>query len=104
MIRNTFVNNYRKAGRNRNLINPHEELTLADLLFNADHNKADENFVIADINRALEAFPDIYSIPFVRYIGGYRYKEIAIEQNIPMGIVKTHIHEARIVLKQQLKS
>jgi len=42
-------------------------------------------------------------IPFVRYVEGYKYEEIALEIGIPLGTVKTRIHEARKQLTRRLK-
>jgi len=43
------------------------------------------------------------STPFVRYVEGYKYHEIAEEIGIPIGTVKTRIHEARKHLSKMLK-
>lgn len=56
-----------------------------------------------DINKALDKLQPEYSRPFLRYFEGFRYHEIAEELNIPIGTVKTRIHLARQILKQQLK-
>ena len=56
-----------------------------------------------DITRALSKLEPQYSVPFLRYFGGYKYHEIAEELQIPIGTVKTRIHVARQELKAQLK-
>jgi len=42
-------------------------------------------------------------IPFIKYFEGFKYHEIAEELNIPIGTVKTRIHEARKYLKHDLQ-
>jgi RNA polymerase sigma-70 factor (ECF subfamily) len=72
-------------------------------LGSAQTNKGENKFIMDDINKALEKLQPEYSGPFLRYFEGYKYHEIAEELNIPIGTVKTRIHMARQILKQQLK-
>lgn len=103
IMKNTFLNNCRSEARKRQFITPAEEISSANLLYSANQNKATGSLIVADVNVALNKLPEFYRIPFVRYVEGYKYQEIADELNIPLGTVKTRIHEARILLKRQLK-
>ncbi|WP_370633680.1 RNA polymerase sigma factor [Pedobacter sp. Leaf250] len=55
-----------------------------------------------DISKAMASIKQEHNIPFQLYFEGFKYEEIAIQLDIPVGTVKTHIHQARIGLKKYL--
>ncbi len=103
IMRNTFINTYRKTQRYRDHIVQVEEISSANLCQSATANRAESKFAMEDIKNALNKLPEAYSLPFIRYFEGYKYHEIADELGIPVGTVKTHIHQARLQLKKNLK-
>lgn len=102
ILKNTFINDYRRRTKTQDLISTADELTSADLFVSASANEAEGNFVSKDINKALKSIPAQYAKPFISYFEGYKYHEIAEELNLPIGTVKTRIHEARKLLKKYL--
>lgn len=103
IMKNTFINNYHKTQKSRLRLVQEDEISSANLANSASVNEALSNFAVSDIKTALSNLPEMYVIPFIKYFEGYRYEEIAQELNIPIGTVKTHIHQARILLKKRLK-
>jgi len=103
IMKNTFINNYRKNAKAKALTSQEEEISSANLLKSSTKNQSESTFAMNDIQKALNQIPKVYSVAFVRYVEGYKYHEIAAELNIPLGTVKTHIHQARTLLKKQLK-
>jgi len=103
IMRNTFINDYRRKSKRYLLIETSDELSSAQLRHCADINMGESNFVNEDIKRALTKLPEAHSMPFLKYFEGYKYHEIADELNIPIGTVKTRIHLARQQLKSALK-
>lgn len=103
IMRNTFINDYRKQSRKVSLIDTSEELSSFQLRKSADRNNGEGKFMLEDINKALEKLLPEHRIPFLRYFEGFKYQEIADELNIPIGTVKTRIFMARQMLKHQLK-
>lgn len=104
IMRNTFINDYRKNTRKNAVISQVEDLSSDNLFISATENEAGGKFAMKDIQKALASIPDTYSIPFTRYFEGYKYHEIADELNIPLGTVKTRIQMAREMLKKYLKN
>jgi RNA polymerase sigma factor (sigma-70 family) len=103
IMRNTFINDYRRQVRTNALILQEEDISSAHLVQSSSRNAAEGKFAMADIQRSLALLPRCYYDPFMRYFEGYKYHEIAEEMNIPIGTIKTRIHMARIMLKKQLK-
>lgn len=104
IMRNTFINNYRKDQKKQSLIVQEEELSSPSLMKTATRNASGSAFMMEDIRKALASLPETYSYPFQRYFEGYKNEEISAELNIPLGTVKTHIHQARLMLKKYLKN
>ena len=103
IMRNTFINNYRRITKIRNVVTTTEDLSSFQLYAGATRNQGEGKFVQADINLAMAALPKENYIPFMRYFEGFKYHEIAEEMQIPIGTVKTRIHVARKLLKANLK-
>ncbi|RBQ11306.1 sigma-70 family RNA polymerase sigma factor [Pedobacter miscanthi] len=104
IMRNTFINNYRKDQKKQALIVQEEEITSPSLMNSSTRNSSGSTFMMEDIRRALTSIPEAYSYPFQRYFEGYKYEEISEELGIPLGTVKTRIHQARLMLKKYLKN
>ncbi|MGM9479451.1 RNA polymerase sigma factor [Pedobacter sp. GSP4] len=103
IMKNTFINNYKRTLKARERTVQEEEITSANLFYSATTNGSVGSFALQDINLALAMLPQKYAIPFIRYFEGYKYHEIADELQLPLGTVKTYIYEARIQLKKYLK-
>ena len=103
IMRNTFINDYRRTVKRRAIVETSEDLSSFQLSRSAESNRAENKFVMEDINKAMAKLQPEYSVPFLKYFEGFKYHEIADELNIPIGTVKTRIHLARQVLKNQLK-
>ncbi len=53
--------------------------------------------------RIIHLLKDEFKLPFLRYVDGYKYKEISEELDIPIGTVKSRIFIARKELIERLK-
>lgn len=102
IMKNTFINNYRRVVKTNSFITKEEEITSANLVVSASSNRGENKFVMEDINNALSNLTDDYYIPFTMYFEGYKYHEISDHLNIPIGTVKTRIHVARKAMKKTL--
>lgn len=102
IMRNIFINDYRKKSR-QNTVFDH---TANDFLINYNQhavaNNAETGLSLKDIQQAIGQLPDIFRNPFVMYFEGYKYNEIAEHLNEPLGTIKSRIHFARKLLKEQL--
>ncbi|TYR34158.1 sigma-70 family RNA polymerase sigma factor [Sphingobacterium phlebotomi] len=104
IMKNTFINNYRRVVKTNSFITKEEEITSANLVVSATKNRGENKFVMEDINHALSNLSEDYYVPFTMYFEGYKYHEISDHLNIPIGTVKTRIHVARKVMKKTLNA
>lgn len=102
IMKNTFINDYRRKAKSQSLITKTEAISYSDLKLSASRNGAEGSMIMKDINMAMKSIPECYSKPFVRHFEGFKYHEIAEELNLPIGTVKTRIHVARKLLKEYL--
>jgi len=103
IMRNTYINDYRRQSKKLSIISTEEELTSAHLLKSSTNNQVENKFLNDDIFKALQMLEPAYYTPFMKYFEGFKYHEIAEELDIPIGTVKTRIHMARQVLKKALR-
>lgn len=104
IMKNTFINNYRRLTKTNSFITQEEDIFPSNLLVSAHLNAGENKFVMEDINKALSTLSDEYYTPFTMYFEGYKYNEIAEHLQIPIGTVKTRIHVARKVMKKSLSA
>jgi RNA polymerase sigma-70 factor (ECF subfamily) len=103
IMKNIFINNYRKIVRNQTVIDKTEDMYHLNLPQNSGFDSPEGYYSIGEINSNIEAFPDEYRIPFSMHLQGYKYEEIAETMHLPIGTVKSRIFLARKRLQQQLK-
>lgn len=103
IMKNTFINNYRRFVKVSSFITKSDEISSPNLLYSSAKNQGESKFIMDDILHAMEKLPEEYFTPFTRYYEGHKYHEIADYLGIPIGTVKTRIHVARKLLKKSLK-
>lgn len=102
IMRNTFINSYRKMKTRRHLNHTADEVTENVEVENVVANSGEQNLRMQEMKRMLNSMGDIYSVPFLMFYKGYEYQEIAAQLNIPIGTVKSRIFSARVKMKQML--
>lgn len=102
IMKNTFINHYRRFVKTSSLVTKSEEISNAHLSYSATRNGGENKFVMEDIVGAMARLSDEYYVPFSMYFEGYKYHEISDHLQIPIGTVKTRIHVARKVMKKAL--
>ena len=102
IMRNIFINDYRRKVKQRTIF----DNTAGDIANNKGKtvvaNEGEITLQVKEINHAIYQLPQIFKTPFLLYFEGYRYHEIAFSLNEPLGTIKSRIHFARKLLKDQL--
>lgn len=102
IMRNIFINNYRRKSKQSTIF----DSTPNEFLINYNQvtttNAAESALKMKDIQLAIHKLPEIFRLPFTLYFEGYKYHEIAEVLSEPLGTIKSRIHFARKLLKEQL--
>lgn len=100
IMRNTFINRYRKLKNRKHVNAPIEDFTYAIENTSAINNSGEQNLRMQELARVMDTINDIYTVPFMMFYRGYEYKEIAEYLDIPIGTVKSRIFLARRKMKE----
>ena len=103
IMRNFFINNYRRLVRNQTMVDQTDDLYHLNLPQDSGFDTPDGAFNVKEITKAINSFADEYRIPFSMHIAGFKYNEIANKMNLPLGTVKSRIFFARQKLQIILK-
>lgn len=103
IMRNIFINNYRRQVRSATVIDTTEDLYHLNLSQESGLETPEGSVAAKEISAAIDSFADEYKIPFTMYIAGYKYAEIAETMRLPLGTVKSRIYFARKRLQVLLK-
>lgn len=103
IMRNIFINNYRRMVRNQTVVDQTEDLYHLNLPQESGFDTPDGAFNVKEITKAINSFADEYRLPFSMHVAGYKYNEIAEKMNLPLGTVKSRIFFARQKLQTMLK-
>ena len=102
IMRNIFINNYRRSAKQNTIFDKTPNDYLLDYNQFSTANAAEATLSLKEIKEAVYALPEIFKNPFELYFEGYKYHEIADILAEPLGTIKSRIHFARKLLKQQL--
>ena len=101
IMRNIFINNYRRAGRAATVVDTTENLYHLNLCQESGIETPEGAYGVNEITAAIDEIADEYRIPFVMHVQGYKYNEIAEHMNLPLGTVKSRIFFARKKLQSR---
>ena len=101
IMRNIFINNYRRNVRNATVVDQTEDLFHLNLSQDSGFESPEGSVGASEITAAIDSFDDSYRIPFTMHVQGYKYNEIAEQMNLPLGTVKSRIFFARKRLQEK---
>jgi RNA polymerase sigma factor (sigma-70 family) len=102
IMRNIFINDYRRKVKQRTIFDSTPNDFLINLRQSSVSNAAETGLRLKEIQEAIQQLPGIFKTPFLLYFDGYKYQEIAAALNEPLGTIKSRIHFARKLLKEQI--
>ena len=103
IMRNIFINNYRKTVRDQTFVDQTDNLFHLNLPQESGFDSTEGAYDLKEIHRIVNALPKDYRVPFAMYVSGFKYREIAEKLGLPLGTVKSRIFFTRQRLQNDLK-
>lgn len=103
LMRNIFVNNYRRTVRELNIIDDSYSIGQQNLIEDGDSDRFEFIYDMKHLYRVINSIPEDMKVPFQMFVAGFKYREIAEKLGLPMGTVKSRLFFIRKRLKEELK-
>ena len=103
IMRNIFINNYRKIVRDQTFIDTTDNYYHLNLPQDSGFESAEGAYDLKEMHRIVNALPREHKIPLSMHVSGFKYREIAEKLGLPLGTVKSRIFFTRQRLQQELK-
>ena len=103
IMRNIFINNYRKVVRDQTFIDQTDNLYHLNLPQDGSSENTERAYDLKEMHRVVNKLPKEYRVPFAMHVSGFKYREIAEKLNLPLGTVKSRIFFTRQKLQEELK-
>jgi RNA polymerase sigma factor (sigma-70 family) len=101
IVKNTFINGHRRNKRTR-VIMDSVEREREQVSRVQTPATVEANVKRTEIERSLNQLDPAFRTPFMMHFEGFKYNEIAARMSIPVGTVKSRIHQARQRLQESL--
>ena len=102
IMRNLFINNYRRSVRELNFLDSNFT-DYAQTQVAKDDDRFEETYDLKLLYRTINKLPDDTKQPFIMFVSGLKYKEIAEKMGLPIGTIKSRLHFARKKLQKELR-
>ena len=103
IMRNIFINNYRKIVREQTFVDQTENLYHLSLPQDSGFASTEGAYDLKAMHRIVTSLPRDYKVPFSMHVSGFKYREIAERLGLPLGTVKSRIFFTRQKLQEELK-
>jgi RNA polymerase sigma-70 factor (ECF subfamily) len=103
IMRNIFINNYRKVVRDQTFVDQTENLYHLSQKQDSGFDSTEGAYDLKEMRRIVNALPKEYRVPFSMHIAGFKYREIAERLALPLGTVKSRIFFTRQRLQNELR-
>jgi len=101
IMRNIFINNYRRTARAATVVDTTDNLYHLNLSQDSGLDTPEGSYATQEIVGAINELSEDYRVPFSMHVAGYKYNEIAEKMDLPLGTVKSRIYFARKRLQER---
>ena len=103
IMRNLFINNYRRVTREMSMMDDSYSIGRQNLLEVEDGERFEYACDLKELHKVINAIPESMRKPFLMYVAGFKYNEIAEKMGLPIGTIKSRLFFVRKRLQKELK-
>lgn len=103
IMRNIFINNYRRSLREVNIIDPNYNIYAQNQLEEESSNRFEHIYDLKELYKVIHSVPEEMKKPFLMFVAGFKYREIAEKMGLPVGTIKSRLFLVRKKLQKDLK-
>ncbi|AUI45933.1 RNA polymerase sigma factor [Bacteroides fragilis] len=103
IMRNIFINNYRKSLREVDMTDSTYNLYAQTMTEGEEGNRFETIYDLKELYKVINAVPEELKKPFLMFVAGFKYREIAEKMDLPVGTIKSRLFLIRKRLQQDLK-
>ena len=103
IMRNLFINNYRRVTREMSMMDDSYSIGRQNLLEVEDGERFEYAYDLKELHKVINAVPESMRKPFLMYVAGFKYNEIAEKMGLPIGTIKSRLLFVRKRLQKELK-
>ena len=100
IMRNIFINNYRKVVRDQTFVDRTDNLYHLNLPQDTGFESTEKAYDLKEMHRVVNSLPKEYRVPFAMHVSGFKYREIAEKLNISVRTVEHHIYLTLLEMKK----
>ena len=95
IMRNLFINNYRRVTREISMMDDSYSIGRQNLLEVEDGERFEYAYDLKELHKVINAVPESMRKPFLMYVAGFKYNEIAEKMGLPIGTIKSRLFFVR---------
>lgn len=103
IMRNIFINNYRRSLRQVDMNDAAYRLYSQNLTDGEEGMRFENIYDLKELYKVIHAVPEDLKKPFLLFVAGFKYREIAEKMNLPVGTIKSRLFLIRKRLQEDLK-
>ena len=103
IMRNIFINNYRKALRDQTYVDQTDNQFYLNQNIDIEGDSTEGSYDLEEMRRIVNALPKEYRLRSTLCVSWFKDREIADKLGLPLGTVKSRIYFTRQKLQEELK-
>ena len=102
LMRNIFVNNYRRTVREMNIMDDNYSINQQYQIEDEDADRFEFTYDMKHLYRVIHSIPEEMKVPFQMFVAGFKYREIAEKLGISENSAKVQMNGAIRMIREKL--
>lgn len=102
IMRHIFINDYRAKSKRPMKSELPADIDLSSRAEECEEWMVEDQYDSMDLKRLINVLPEIYRLPILMYLSGFKYREIADKADVSINTIKSRIFLGKKLLKKWL--